>query len=198
MLGPQNIFFTLRPNTPNKCEIILMDQVESPQPCRQKAAPLRWSGPGKMDGQGPRRCGKATHARLWGPKSSKAGTTAPVCCGKKNRGVVPAHTYPRKKGKQVILLIVDDISRVPLVPLLGVPQPDRAGPGLPSATASQPLAAPAGKTHPHHQGHAHTCPLFSGRFSLKHLHWVRTTATNGAFPSKRCGNKAEASELRAK
>lgn len=102
--------------------------------------------------------------------------------------VVPAHTYPRKKGEEVVLLIVDDISRVPLIPLLGMPQPDCAGPGLPSATASQPFTAPVGKTRPHHQGHAHTCPshthtclLFSECFPLKHLPWVRTTDTIWAF-----------------
>lgn len=65
-----------------------------------------------------------------------------------------AGTYPRKKGEKIVLLIVDDISRIPLVPLLGVPQPDSAGSGIPSTTASQPLTAPAGKTH--HQDHAHT------------------------------------------
>lgn len=57
-------------------------------------------------------------------------------------------TYPGKKREEIVLLVVDDISRVPLVPLLGVSQPDSTGPGLPSTTASQPLTAPTGKTSP--------------------------------------------------
>lgn len=78
--------------------------------------------------------------------------------GKENRGC----TYPGKKGEEVVLLVVDDISRVSLVPLLGVSQPDSTGPGLPSTAASQPLTAPTGKkvhkiraTPTFYQGHTH-------------------------------------------
>lgn len=108
--------------------------------------------------------------------------------------MVPGHTYPRKKGEEVVLLVVDDISRVSLVPLLGVPQPHSAGPGLPSATASQPLTAPVGKAKSQCQGHVHTRLLFSKCFSLRHLHWVRTTATNGASSVMRREHRARASK----
>ena len=94
---------------------------------------------------------------------------------RRKNNVVSARTYPRQKGEEVVLLIVDDISRVPLVPLLRVPQPDCAGPGLASTAASQPLAAPVEKTRPHRQGHA-----LPELLSLKHHHWVRTTAPHGA------------------
>lgn len=45
-------------------------------------------------------------------------------------------TYPGKKREEIVLLVVDDISRVPLVPLLGVSQPDSSGSGIPSTAAS--------------------------------------------------------------
>lgn len=54
-----------------------------------------------------------------------------------------AHAYPREKGEEVVFLVVDDISRVSLVPLLWVPKPDRPRPRVPPPTASQALAAPA-------------------------------------------------------
>lgn len=62
-------------------------------------------------------------------------------------------TYPGKKREEIVLLVVDDISRVPLVSLLGVSQPDSAGPGLPSTAASQPLTAPVGKINPQDEGY---------------------------------------------
>lgn len=54
-----------------------------------------------------------------------------------------SHAYPRQEGKEVVLLVVDDIARVPLVSLLRVPEPDTPRPGLPPATAPQALTAPA-------------------------------------------------------
>lgn len=132
-----------------------------------------------------------------GPQSSRTGTMAYTWCGKKKMGVVPACTYPRKEGEEVVLLIVDDISRVPLVPLLGVPQPHRAGPGLPSTTASQPLTAPVGKTSPHCQGHAqhrshtHSCPPFLECFSSTFT-GLDPQPYLGIPPSSEMGNRAEA------
>lgn len=89
-------------------------------------------------------------------------------------------TYPGKKREEIVLLVVDDISRVPLVPLLGVSQPDSTGPGLPSTATSQPLTAPVGKINPQDQGHAHvilkTTPMLSRPHPhLSHTHILKTT-----------------------
>lgn len=92
--------------------------------------------------------------------------------------MVLAHTYPRKKGEEVVLLIIDDISGVPLISLLWMPQPDRAGPGLSPTTASQPLTAPAGKTCPQHQGHALFSMVFSKASQLGHT-WGRILGGDG-------------------
>lgn len=92
--------------------------------------------------------------------------------------MVLAHTYPRKKGEEVVLLIVDDISGVPLIPLLGVPQPDRAGPGLSPTAASQPLTAPAGKTCPQHQGHA-LLSMFISKASARGHTWAASLGEMG-------------------
>jgi hypothetical protein len=87
-----------------------------------------------------------------GPWPTKTGIS------QKEKCVDHACTYPRKKGEEIVLLIVDDISRISLVPLLRMSQPDSTGPGFPSTTASQPFTAPVGKTSPHikatpiHQG----------------------------------------------
>jgi hypothetical protein len=83
-------------------------------------------------------------------------------------------TYPRKKCEEIVLLVVDDISRVPLVPLLGVSQPDSTGPGLPSTATSQPLTAPVRKTNPQDQDHAHVIK--------DHTPVIKATPTSKSHP----------------
>lgn len=84
-------------------------------------------------------------------------------------------TYPGKKREEIVLLVVDDISRVPLVPLLGVSQPDSTGPGLPSTATSQPLTAPVGKIKPT-RSRPRPCN-FKG-----HAHVIKVTPTSKSHP----------------
>lgn len=146
MLGPRHIFFSLTHSTLNRCEVDLTDQGVS-QPGRQRAAT-------------PVLKGVCSQSLPRGPPSSKLAPRHTLGVGRKAGGGL-AHTYPRKEGEEVVLLVVDDISGVPLIPLLGVPQPDRAGPGLSPTTASQPLTAPAGETSPQCQGQGLLSMFFS-------------------------------------
>lgn len=54
-------------------------------------------------------------------------------------------SYPRKEGEEVVLLVVDDVLRVPLLPLLWVAQPHSAGPEVSASAASRPRTAPETK-----------------------------------------------------
>lgn len=51
-------------------------------------------------------------------------------------------TNRRQEGKEVVLLVVNDIPRVPLLPLLWVAEPHRAGTKVTHATTSRPGPAP--------------------------------------------------------
>ena len=50
--------------------------------------------------------------------------------------------HPRQEGEEVVLLVVDDVPRIPLLTLLGMAQPHSTGTEVPHATTSRPRAAP--------------------------------------------------------
>lgn len=51
-------------------------------------------------------------------------------------------TNPRQEGEEVVLLVVNDIPRVPLFPLFWVAEPHGAGTEVAHAAASRPRATP--------------------------------------------------------
>lgn len=102
VLGSHDAFFTLRPNTPNKREVVLTEQVASPS-LTDSRHPPRVAQDQEMNSQGLRWHGKHTGCSQnlpREPQSSKPGPMAHPGCGKKH-GVwsLPVHTPGRKVKK---------------------------------------------------------------------------------------------------